>query len=193
MSSRIIVLRLSPVRRSVLRIEQPSRRQCSARAARICTGTHRAKRRLGLRFAEGNVAGLAAPALNAVLTEVPKSLAGLVLASGAGHVVSPLAFCEETSQNRFSRSMAWVTPRCGLVPASAETEAGTLSVSYVLGWWLDRDFHGLTVSEANCDCDRHADFILPESPVAAGLSHLVTKSSLPSQLVSTKFLGMRLW
>jgi hypothetical protein len=46
--------------------------------------------------------------------------------SGAGHVISPLAFSEETSQNRFSRSMAWVTPRCGLVPASAETEAGTI-------------------------------------------------------------------
>jgi hypothetical protein len=33
------------------------------------------------RFTERTVAGIAAPALNAALTEVPKSLAGLVLAS----------------------------------------------------------------------------------------------------------------
>jgi len=36
---------------------------------------------------------------NPALTEVSEPLAGLVLASGAGHLISPLAFCGETSQN----------------------------------------------------------------------------------------------
>ena len=44
-----------------------------------------------------------------------------------------------------------------------------------LGWWLDRDLYGLTGSERDLDSDYHAAFILPESPVAAGLSHLVLK------------------
>jgi hypothetical protein len=124
--------------------------------------------------------GSAAPSLNAALTEVTESLAGLVLASGAGHVISPLAFCEETSQNRFSRSKARVTPRFGLAPTSVDAEAGALSVSYDLGWWLDRDFHGLT-SSGNSDSDsyRHRCFILPESPAATGLSHLTPKPLRP--------------
>jgi hypothetical protein len=57
---------------------------------------------LGLRFREGRFAGIAAPALNFPLAVGAESLAGLVLASGAGHVISPLAFCEETSKNRLS-------------------------------------------------------------------------------------------
>jgi hypothetical protein len=38
--------------------------------------------------------------------------------------VSPLAFCAETSQNTVSGPEAWVTPRFGLAPTPAETEAG---------------------------------------------------------------------
>ena len=73
-----------------------------------------------------------------------------VLASDAGHVISPLALCEETSQNRFSRSKARVTPRFGLAPTPAETEAGAYYVRvYPLGW-INGNFHRGTVgSEAN--------------------------------------------
>jgi hypothetical protein len=132
--------------------QKTGQRPCSS----IRAGAHGAQGRSGLRFAEGNVAGLAAPTLNAALTEVPKPLAGVVLAFEAGHVISPLAFCEETSQNRFSRSMAWVTPRFGLVPASAETEAGTLNVRGYLARWINGYYHRWTVgSEANCDRDLH--------------------------------------
>jgi hypothetical protein len=122
----------------------------------IRAGTHSAERRNRLRFAEGDVTGLAAPTLDAALTEVPKPFAGLVLTLEAGHVISPLAFCEETGQNRFSRSMAWVTPRFGLVPASAETEAGTLSVKGYLARWINGNYHRGTVdSEADCNRDLH--------------------------------------
>src|SRR5690349_11081375 len=64
--------------------------------------------------------------LNASLPEVPKLFAGLVLASGAGHGGSPLAFCEETSQNSFG-SEAWVTTRFGLAPTPVSVEAGALN------------------------------------------------------------------
>jgi hypothetical protein len=60
-------------------------------------------------------------------------------------------------------------PRSGLAPTPVQAEAGALIVkSYGLGWWLDRDFHGLTVSEANCDRYLHADFILSEAPLTRG-------------------------
>src|SRR5437764_5191424 len=64
--------------------------------------------------------------LNAALTEVTESFAGLVLASGAGHWVSPLAFCRETSQNTFG-SEAWVTPRFGLAPPPVSAGSGALN------------------------------------------------------------------
>jgi hypothetical protein len=167
-------------------------RSCSG----VRCGSHRTKRRSGLRFTEGYVAGLAAPALDAALTKVPESLAGLVLASGAGHVISPLALCEETSQNRFSRSMAWVTPRFGLAPTAARTDAGAHYVrDYPLGWWFDRDFHGVTGSECDLDTDDHAVTILPEGPVHAGLSHLTPKSFEirrdASPLVEHSFAALR--
>src|SRR5438477_10687731 len=78
--------------------------------------------------------------LNAALTEVTESFAGLVLASGAGHMVSPLAFCGETSQNTFG-SEAWVTPRFGLAPPTARTADGVFSQVLWL-WW--RSGHGLS-------------------------------------------------
>src|SRR5205823_7907553 len=70
--------------------------------------------------------GIAAPALNPALTEVTKSLAGLVLASEAGHGFSPLAFCGEKPQNQFG-SRSWLTPRFGLAPTPVSAEAGALN------------------------------------------------------------------
>jgi hypothetical protein len=52
-------------------------------------------------------------------------------------------------------------------------------VSYALGWRFDRDLYGLTGSECDFDSDYHAAFILPESPVAAGLSYFKPKLFLP--------------
>jgi hypothetical protein len=45
-----------------------------------------------------------------------------------------------------------------------------LSSGYGLGWWLNRDFYGVTSSSAvDFDLYSHCCFILPKSPVAAGL------------------------
>jgi len=163
-SRRMMVLRLSPVRRSVLRMEQPSRRQCRARiAAWDSPSSCPASVWCGVRRRSYCKTGNAS--VNAALTEVPKFLAGLVLASGAGHGVSPLAFCEETRQNRFSRSMAWVTPRCGLIPASASTEAGMFSQE-LLSWWRPR--HRFSTS-----C-----FLLPRS--ASNTARFVFKAKVKS-------------
>src|SRR6266705_1893544 len=79
-----------------------------------------------VRFAESGFTGIAAPALNPALTEVTKSLAGLVLASEAGHGFSPLAFCGEKPQNQFG-SRSWLTPRFGLAPTPVSAEAGALN------------------------------------------------------------------
>jgi hypothetical protein len=114
------------------------------------------------RLGEGSRAGLAAPALNAALTEVAELLAGLVLAFGAGHEVSPLAFCGETSQNRFSRSEAWVTPRFGLAPTPVQAEAGAL-IQLLSVWWRS--------------CHRPVPCFLKRSAlVTRGVSHLCPKS-----------------
>jgi len=117
-----------------------------------------------VKFAESGFAGIAAPALNAALTEVAESFAGLVLASDAGHGFSPLAFCGEKPQNQFG-SRSWLTPRFGLAPPPVSAGSGALVKHYDLGWWLNRDNYGLTSSEANLNSDNHAVCILPESPV----------------------------
>src|SRR5260370_3122813 len=87
---------------------------------------------LGNRFAERGLAGCAAPSLNTALPEKSEPLAGLVLASTAGHVISPLAFCGETSQNVLW-SEAWVTPRFGLAPTTVDAAAGALSYRLLNG------------------------------------------------------------
>ena len=105
---------------------------------------HRIARQFVVGLAEGGIAGSAAPALNAALTEVAKFLADLVLAFGAGHGVSPLAFCGETSQNTLG-SEAWVTPRFGLAPPTVRAADGAHFASvYPLGW-NDGHFHRWTV------------------------------------------------
>ena len=87
-----------------------------------------------VRFAESGFTGIAAPALNPALTEVTKSLAGLVLASEAGHGFSPLAFCGEKPQNQFG-SRSWLTPRFGLAPTPVSAEAGALSCYLAANRW----------------------------------------------------------
>jgi hypothetical protein len=139
----------------------------------IFAGTHRAKRGLRLRFGKRCRAGIAAPALDSALAVGAEPLAGLVVTSDASHGISPLDFCAEKGHNELWSGL-WLTPRFGLAPQPVSAGSGALSVRGYLGWWLDRDYHGLTVSEVNCDCDRHADFILSESPVPAGLSYLRT-------------------
>jgi hypothetical protein len=136
----------------------------------------RVPRQFVVRFAESGIAGSTAPALDAPLTEVAELFAGLVLAANASHGVSPLDFLAEKRHNEFG-SGSWLTPRFGLAPQPVQAGSGALNVSYGLGWWLDRDFHGLTGSaEADRNGNSHRCFILSGSPVPAGLSHLDPKS-----------------
>jgi len=134
---------------------------------------------LAVRLAECSFAGLAAPALNAALTEVTESLAGLVLASFARHGFSPLDFWRKKPLNLIEVRMR-ASSASGLAPQPVCAGSGALNVSYVLGWWLDRDLYGLTGSECDLDSD-HAVSILSESPVYAGLSYLTPKSFLRPQ------------
>src|SRR5207245_10343322 len=90
---------------------------------RLGVGCHGVPRQFGVGLAESGFAGSAAPTLDSALAKVPETLACRVVTTGAGHVVSPLALCGETSQN-ILWSEAWVTPRFGLAPTPAETEAG---------------------------------------------------------------------
>ena len=102
---------------------------------RCCIGIrqHRVTRKFRVRFAESGFTGIAAPALNPVLTEVPKSLASLTLASEAGHGLSPLAFCGEKPQNQFGSGLR-LTPRSGLAPTPVERRSrGTYSAIQIGG------------------------------------------------------------
>src|SRR5208282_3818306 len=110
-------------------------------------------------FGERCFAGSAAPALNAALAGISEPLGGSVVTSGACHVVSPLALCEETSQNSLG-SEAWVTPRFGLAPTPVSAEAGAL-IQLLSVWW--RSDHGLLPA-----------FL--KRPVAQGVSYLRPKS-----------------
>src|SRR6202035_3003105 len=91
--------------------------------------------KFGVGLGKSVLAGSAFPALNAALTKTPSLNAGGVLASDAGHVVSPLALCEETSQNSLW-SEAWVTPRFGLAPPTARTADGALNYGLTCGGGL---------------------------------------------------------
>lgn len=108
------------------------------------------------RIGERCRAGSTAPTLYFAFAVRSELLAGLVLAFSAGHARSPLDFCGGTRHNRFSRSEAWVTPRFGLAPTPAETEAGAHYVrGYPLGW-IHGYFHRWTVSsETDRDLDSH--------------------------------------
>lgn len=117
---------------------------------------HRVSCQPSVRFRKSGFAGGAFPTLDAAFAEGTSFHANCVLAFDAGHGVSPLALCEETSQNRLSRSEAWVTPRFGLAPTPVSAEAGALIVKgYPLGW-INGNFHRWAVgSEADCNDDLH--------------------------------------
>ena len=124
---------------------------------------------------KGRVTGSAAPALDSALAVSPEFLSSTVVTSDAGHGFSPLDFCGEKPHTHFGSGVR-LTPRFGLAPQPVSAGSGALIVNYVLGWWLDRYLYGLTGSECDLDSDSHAAFILPESPVPAGLSYLRPKS-----------------
>src|SRR6266478_34573 len=129
---------------------------------RVRVRGHRIPRQFRVGFAESGFAGSAAPALNAALTEIAKPLAGLVFASDAGHGVSPLAFCGETSQNTLW-SEAWVTPRFGLAPTPVSAEAGALICYSVIRWGARHRFLPA--------------FLKRPASLARGVSHLLPKSA----------------
>jgi hypothetical protein len=109
-----------------------------------------------------------------------------MLASDARHDFSPLDGVREKSQTQFGSGLR-LTPRFELSPAlPVSAGSGALSVSYELGWWLDRDHYGLTVSKVDLNGESHADSVLPESPVTAGLSHFTPKSFFSLRLIQTE-------
>ena len=126
-------------------------------------------------FGKAGIARSAFPALNAFLTEVTELLAGLVLAFYARHGLFSACVLREKPYNRFGSGLR-LTPRFGLAPQPVSAGSGADIVSYFLGWWLNRDNYGLTVSKANLNPESHADSILSESPVLAGLSLLKPQS-----------------
>src|SRR5205814_7186648 len=93
---------------------------------------HRLSCQLRVGFRESGFTGSAFPPLDFALTEVTSANADRVRTSEAGHLISPLALCGETSQNSLW-SEAWFAPRFGLAPTPASTEAGALS--QLFNWW----------------------------------------------------------
>jgi hypothetical protein len=115
-------------------------------------------------FAEGGIAGSAAPALNAPFAKKSEPFAVLVVTSSACHGAFSVYELRRKPYNLFG-SGSWLTPRFGLAPTAVDAEAGAHYVRvycvkvYPLGW-IDNDFHRWTVgSEANCDLDSHC--VLP--------------------------------
>ena len=127
-------------------------------------------------FRKSGFAKCAFPALNASFAEGTSFHADRVPASDTCHGLFSACVEREKPYNQFG-SRVRLTPRSGLAPQPVSAGSGALIVSYVLGWWFDRDFYGMTGSECDLDADRHAGFILPESPVKAGLSHLTPQST----------------
>jgi hypothetical protein len=95
---------------------------------RIGIGNHRGASESFVGIAESGIAGSAAPALNPALTKVTEPLAGLVLASDAGHWLFSACAEREKPYNRFESGVR-LTPRSGLAPTPVQAEAGALSYS----------------------------------------------------------------
>src|SRR5437763_6573437 len=163
-------------------------------------GPHGSKNRLRLRLGKGATAGIAAPSLDATLTEVPESLAGLVLASEAGHGQSPLDFSAEKAHNELG-SRSWLTPRFGLAPQPVQAGSGALNVSGCGLRWHNGNFHRRPLrSESNHNQDFHCSPSSRKRSVlsAQSVSHLTPKWSflfvplvvelLPDQRSRTGFL-----
>ncbi len=115
-------------------------------------------------------------------TDETESFAGLVLASGAGHVVSPLAFCGETSQNRFSRSEAWVTPRFGLAPPTALTADGALNYGLTCGGGLIATIGLLSIPPLSVSAALSGLYLRPKSFLASQPATDVGDKSIPLAL-----------
>jgi len=99
------------------------------------------------------------PSVEWALAEVPNRFTGLVLASDAGHGVSPLAFCGETSQTSFG-SEAWVTPCFGLAPQPVCAGSGALIVKSYASRWDNGNIHrGALSCEPYLNGDGHCSFL----------------------------------
>jgi len=91
---------------------------------------------LAVRFAKCGFAGLTAPSLNFAPSVGSKPFAGLVLASDARHGFSPLDFGGKKPHTHLGSGVR-LTPRFGLAPTPAETEAGALTTTdYLIGGGL---------------------------------------------------------
>ncbi|HTD21349.1 MAG TPA: hypothetical protein VK738_01770 [Terriglobales bacterium] len=132
---------------------------------------------LGIGFRKGSTAGSATVTLDSVLTVAAKLLNFRVLAFYAGHGFSPLVSEWEKPYTQFGSGVRLI-PCFGLAPLTVPAESGALSYSIkFLGWRFNRDFHGLTGSEADNNFEsQHRCFILPECPVSAGHSYLLRKN-----------------
>jgi hypothetical protein len=139
--------------------------------------SHGSKGRLGLRFGKGRLAGLAAPALNAALTEVAELLAALVLAFGAGHDFSPLDCVREKSQTQFGSGVR-LTPRFGLAPTPASTEAGALICYSVIRWGACHRFLP-RFSRRAAFAPLRGSYLRPKSFLAPSPTFQTLKAALP--------------
>jgi hypothetical protein len=149
---------------------------------RFGRGVVRAERLGRVRVGERGMAGIAAPALNAALTEVPKLLTSLVLTFEAGHGISPLAFGGETSHNELG-SRAWVTPRFGLAPPPVSAGSGALS-QLLSDWW--RPCHRFLPAFLKRRALRGVSHLLPKSIADPFMGRFITAHSALYKSAFTK-------
>jgi hypothetical protein len=124
---------------------------------------------LGSRFAKNSFAGSAAPALDAPFAVGSEPLAGLVLASLAGHGLSPLDFCGESHHNLVGSGLR-LTPRSGLAPQPVSAGSGALNVNGYELWWTHGNLHRGTVrSEVDGDRDYHCVPAFPNALLTQGV------------------------
>src|SRR5438105_3623628 len=95
---------------------------------------HRGASQFGVRFTESGFTGIAAPPLDAALTEMTEPLAGVVLASDAGHGFSPLDCYGEKPENLIGARTSGSPLRFGLAPADVCAAAGAFVCYSVKRW-----------------------------------------------------------
>jgi hypothetical protein len=103
-----------------------------------------------------------------------------MLAFDARHGAFPLEFWREKPENGIG-FRSWLTPRFGLAPQPASTGSGAYSQSIKSSWRFDCNFYG------HSDRNSHVGCFLSESPVLAGLSHLVQNSPSITKTRQTVF------